>query len=371
MSPICRPYLYKRLALAVSLFICWLLLTGLFMHKKLTDFKPEPIVLTRNTSTARHEHHQTLEDVASLDNAHRLKRIKDVCTKYNIGLYQNASSENKSFKYPPAPQYSVFYYNMHDNLSICPVYKAGSSTWLFNLCILGGESETGIKNSKEQLSTIARRIYPELEYDQAVVVLPNTKKLMMVRHPFDRLLSAYRDKLENINIGREHGTHHFYRKYGAKIVQKYRKGGDKMVAILKPGSYYLNPKHPKPTGIEPTFEEFVRYLINTDLLNYADDHWIPYNMFCTPCLVEYDYINKVETMERDQMFVIKDAQLGDKIKPSWIHKTSPLEVSKEHITKLYFSQLTRKQIKELYKKFELDFEMFDYSPDKYYLYAKS
>lgn len=49
-----------------------------------------------------------------------------------------------------------------------------------------------------------------------------TKKLLVVRHPFERLLSAYRDKLENSVAGREHGTLHFYRKYGSKIVEKYR-----------------------------------------------------------------------------------------------------------------------------------------------------
>lgn len=49
-----------------------------------------------------------------------------------------------------------------------------------------------------------------------------TKKLLVVRHPFERLLSAYRDKLENSVAGREHGTLHFYRKYGGKIVEKYR-----------------------------------------------------------------------------------------------------------------------------------------------------
>lgn len=53
-------------------------------------------------------------------------------------------------------------------------------------------------------------------------MLRTTKKLLVVRHPFERLLSAYRDKLENSVAGREHGTLHFYQKYGSKIVEKYR-----------------------------------------------------------------------------------------------------------------------------------------------------
>ena len=82
----------------------------------------------------------------------------------------------------------------------------------------------------------------------------------MVRHPFERLLSAYRDKLENTNVGAEHGTAHFYQKYGSRIVQKYRPGGNKTStkSLLKPGQYLWNPSHPQPAGIEPTFKEFVR-----------------------------------------------------------------------------------------------------------------
>lgn len=73
-------------------------------------------------------------------------------------------------------------------------------------------------------------------------------------------MSAYRDKLENTNYGQEHGTVHFYQKYGSKIVKKYRKNGNdtKTWELLKPNQYLWNPDHPKPAGIEPTFQEFVK-----------------------------------------------------------------------------------------------------------------
>lgn len=155
------------------------------------------------------------------------------------------------FRHPPAPQYAVFYMDrfveivpwsrdrcvfrdsltdktMYDylrrvhNISYCPVYKAGTTTWLYNLCLLMNVPDETLSNGKEQLSTIARRAIPELGYPEADRVLNASGKLLVVRHPFERLLSAYRDKLENSVAGREHGTLHFYRKYGAKIVRKYR-----------------------------------------------------------------------------------------------------------------------------------------------------
>lgn len=83
---------------------------------------------------------------------------------------------------------------------------------------------------------------------------------MTVRHPFERVLSAYRDKLENINHGWEHGTKHFYQAYGQKIVKKYRPGGSGTLSqdFLNPNDVLRDPKLPEPSGVEPTFQEFIR-----------------------------------------------------------------------------------------------------------------
>lgn len=84
----------------------------------------------------------------------------------------------------------------------------------------------------------------------------------MVRHPFARLLSAYRDKLENRVAGAEHGTAHFYRKYGRKIVDKYRakKSGTSVAtsSLLQPEHVVRDPAKPPPADDEPTFKEFVQ-----------------------------------------------------------------------------------------------------------------
>jgi hypothetical protein len=88
----------------------------------------------------------------------------------------------------------------------------------------------------------------------------STLKLLVVRHPFERLLSTYRDKLENTRTGAKEGTAHFYTKYGSRIVAKYRPGGNatRTQSLLKPGQYLWDPQLPEPAGFEPTFKEFVR-----------------------------------------------------------------------------------------------------------------
>ena len=45
---------------------------------------------------------------------------------------------------------------------------------------------------------------------------------IVVRHPFERLVSAYRDKLERTHTPLPR-LDYYYKKYGQKIVEKYRK----------------------------------------------------------------------------------------------------------------------------------------------------
>ncbi|XP_014468481.1 PREDICTED: carbohydrate sulfotransferase 11-like [Dinoponera quadriceps] len=299
---------------------------------------------------------------AEADNTRRSLNVERVCKKYNLGFYRKLA-EDSPFKHPPAPQYMVFYMDRIHNVSYCPVYKAGTTTWLYNLCLLMNVPERTLNHGKEQLSSIARRAIPELDYPEAARFLNASTKLLVVRHPFERLLSAYRDKLENSVAGREHGTFHFYRKYGAKIVRKYR-GKD----FAKPRADQVIRREgaPPPAGVEPTFREFVNYIIDTDLGSYGDDHWMPYYLFCTPCLVRYDIIAKVETLWRDQVYAIDKLGLQNKIKPRWRHSNNYANASR-----VYFSQLSKTTVQRLYEKLRLDFELFDYSPDAYYEYAIS
>ncbi|KYN37364.1 Carbohydrate sulfotransferase 8 [Trachymyrmex septentrionalis] len=305
------------------------------------------------------------------DNTRRSLNVERVCKKYNLGFYRKLADDSL-FKHPPAPQYTVFYMDRVHNISYCPVYKAGTTTWLYNLCLLMNVPEETLNSGKEQLSTIARRAIPELEYPEADHVLTTSRKLLVVRHPFERLLSAYRDKLENSIAGREHGTLYFYRKFGAKIVQKYRSNNesDKLSEenFTEPQLNQVIRREgaPPPAGVEPTFREFVEYMIETDLGSYGDDHWMPYYLFCTPCLVKYDIIAKVESLWRDQVYAINKLGLQNRIKPRWRHSNSYANTSK-----IYFSQLNKEMVRRLYEKLRLDFELFDYSPDVYYEYATS
>ncbi|XP_046417380.1 carbohydrate sulfotransferase 11-like isoform X1 [Neodiprion fabricii] len=334
------------------------IVTIIFLIKKIEGDYTRDAVKPHQTDS--HEL-RLLLDEANRDNNRRISTVEETCKRRHLGRYQDRNFES-FYKHPPAPQYTVFFIDMVHNLSYCPVYKAGSTTWFYNLCLLNGIPEEALANSSGQISIIARSVLPEMELSEAVEALEKSRKLLVVRHPFERLLSAYRDKLENSVAGREHGTLHFYKKYGSKIVAKFR---DERIAPPR-SDQVIRPKDiPPPAGIEPTWREFVQYLIHTDLASYGDDHWMPYYLFCTPCLIRFNIIAKVETLWRDQIFAIHELGMENQLTPKWRHSNAGSSSAAE----IYFTQLTPNLVRQLYEKFKLDFELFDYSPMDYYEYA--
>ncbi|GLH06416.1 Carbohydrate sulfotransferase [Gryllus bimaculatus] len=100
---------------------------------------------------------------------------------------------------------------------------------------------------------------------------------------------------------------------------------------------------------------------------YADDHWIPYHLYCTPCLLQYDILAKVETLQRDQVYALRSAGVLGETQPRWMHRVG----GDLRVAKAYFSQLDAALLKQLHAKYALDFELFGYSPDEYFAMVQS
>ena len=104
----------------------------------------------------------------------------------------------------------------------------------------------------------------------------------VVRHPFDRVLSAYRDRILK-------GCSYQAKTHIPKMLEssaiKYDKKG--CVATF------------------PTFRQFVEYILTDE--GRDADHWNRYSAACAPCLVSYDAIVKLETSEEDE--VSKDFEM--------------------------------------------------------------
>ena len=89
--------------------------------------------------------------------------------------------------------------------------------------------------------------------------LKNTIKLLVVRDPWERLLSAYRDKLE---LGQTMDQQAFQEAYGKDMVAKYRGEG-----LERFGEEFYMTNSGAPVNVpgrtlnEPTFWEFAQAII--------------------------------------------------------------------------------------------------------------
>ena len=142
-----------------------------------------------------------------------------------------------------------------------------------------------------------------------------------VRHPFERLVSAYLDK-DN-------------------------------------------------TQIEKTFADFVTKIVlkeaaisqNKQIFREMNPHWRPYNTYCAFCNIEYKIISKTETFAEDRRRILETLGLekekeGVRINAHGGDKTVEL-------TREYFKNITDDVKIALVDLYKYEFAMFDYDPELY------
>lgn len=172
-----------------------------------------------------------------------------------------------------------------------------------------------------------------MNMDRYNQIVNGSASFLITRHPFARLASAFRNKLEDRT--RSHDGEYFYKVWSKQIIKHSR------------GKW-------QPGDSEPTFPEFVKFLLDTQIYDY-DEHWAPISVRCRMCQLNYDYILKYESLHTDLSAFLSST--GLKLDLPWENKASgslPL--------RSYFTQITSDQVQELGEKFVSDMDMFGYKP---------
>lgn len=177
----------------------------------------------------------------------------------------------------------------------------------------------------------------DLDPDLAEACLGNYTSFLMVRHPFERLLSAFRNKLEDTLPS----ARYFQARIGRYIIKKYRPDAT---------------QHEIETGDSVTFREFVRYLIEEGIEQEdTNEHWRPVHQLCQPCSVNYSFVGKHDRFEEDAETVL------DMIGAPKLDFPRSKSGGTAYYLKHYLRQLSLDDIEKLYRLYEVDFKMFGYN----------
>ena len=175
--------------------------------------------------------------------------------------------------------------------------------------------------------------------------LKNYYKIAIVRHPFERLLSAYKNKLEQPFVSDRRGS--FQTNIKLFIFNKFQH--EEYRAWLNSQNDTINPSY---SDIHLTFEAFVQYMNSFPLTDY-NEHFIPFLKLCHPCTIHYDFYPNFKTLQYDLFAVMKYLNIS-----SSYYSSVTVSHSTHLLMKEYYDQLSSASRLQLLERFHQELEFF-------------
>ncbi|KAM6943002.1 carbohydrate sulfotransferase 8 [Xenentodon cancila] len=261
----------------------------------------------------------------------RQQLMKEICAKYKSSLSKTITRNHVKHLFVE-DKYKLLY---------CQVPKAGCSNWKRTLIVLAGQASNAhsIKHDTVHYGGYLKTL-DSFNRKEIMHRLETYKKVIFVRKPLERVVSAYRDKFENPND-------YYHSLFGKPIIFKYR----------------VNPSEEAvKTGSGVTFKEFIQYLLDVHRPVGMDIHWEQVNQLCHPCLIDYDFIGKFENMEEESNFLLRLIGAPPNLTlPSFKDRNPSDKRTSMEITEKYFSQVSMLERQRVYDFYYMDYLMFNYS----------
>ncbi|ELT98469.1 hypothetical protein CAPTEDRAFT_124835 [Capitella teleta] len=222
----------------------------------------------------------------------------------------------------------------------CGLEKVASSSWKMILMQLSGhvlsddhwhDADHREIHLKSVLREVGIRGLQEYTAAEITHRLANYTKFLFVRHPVDRLLSAFRDKFEKAGPGS-----YFYQRYGSDIINGHRqlKSEDEVLMV--------------------SFAELVRFITEHHVF---DPHWDVYYEVCLPCFMNYTYVGHMENFVEDVSYILK-AVFGAEFKN--FPQINIINKQRRNILSQYLHTLSASELKSLNEVYDIDMQIFGY-----------
>ena len=294
-------------------------------------------------------------------NQKRILRITEVCQNYRK-TEKTANLQANDLKKKQILWQVNTLLDAKNRLAYCQVPKVGTHTWMShfqNLLPPEVKKHTSIykrQGIQKEFKVPADLIKGEnfLSSYNRFIEENNIVSFLMVRHPFERIVSLYKSEILmcKANCAKIYGIYKWYEKD-----HSFRSFIDLVLEEYSKESCY------NKTSVPCSMKVF-------------NIHWTPYHNFCLLCDVSYTAIGNMDHFDEDVEFILlaanassanNDYEYSKVVHSSAKDRNKPKSTkAKKTDTKKYMSELTKEQLNKLYNMYKIDFEMFNFDASTYF-----
>ena len=175
------------------------------------------------------------------------------------------------------------------------------------------------------------------KYEEGKPRLERNIKVLFVRNPLERLLSAWKDRLVNL-------ADKSYKGVNKNIIHKYRN------------------EDSDNNSTTPTLLEFFSYLKDQRLPKTMDYHWRPAYHVCHVCAMEYDFIGHVESIDKDSERLLE--MINPLVRIPVRKMRDPIPIAKDERYIELYETVPRQLTEDVLQIYWKDYELFGYNLTK-------
>ena len=250
-------------------------------------------------------------------------------------------------------------------LAYCHVPKVASTSWMLTFAEMNHLKNNETENLTKKLSLhgmLMTNFSTLVSTPKEIEDINSSRlyKFVFLRHPFERLISAYHDKF--VYTKQAEMMVPFVRHQIVKYIFKNLKKQENLKKLNL------------PFDIDMSFENFIDFVLQEAsyaIISEQSKHWWPFSDSCKLCKIQYNFVGHLESLEEDVTCMLSrfvDYKLLHKMKDRT--KTKVNDAGGRHTKEMsmqYFSKLSKDTILKLYELYKLDFMLGGYEFPQAYI----
>lgn len=221
----------------------------------------------------------------------------------------------------------------------CPTPKAANTNWKYLLRKWANVPDYTDLHASHNPFHSSFRYLCDYSATEALHLLtsPQYFRFLFVRDPYVRLLSAYMDKFRNTN------PEYLRSEYRLFLAQLYSWRVARSIDIFK------EPR--------PSFTMFVDEIAKHKP-SEMNAHWMPQSVFCGIGLIPYDFIGRMEHLQRDVKHVFDRLNKSQEHFPSGVELGFPPSGASTHLAEEMYTEDLKYKVRLIYQN---DFHLLGYN----------